>query len=112
MSPPTDTEQPPVPVPPLPEIHAHEAHRKYKLIDLDDTAMEQTVAELFEGNKLLNNYKLWSANFRVTIERVRQWCEQFRPQVRLALVDVRSNKVLFYFVPVSSRYETCPSAMP
>ena len=89
----------------VPEIHAHEAHRKYSLIDLDDTAMERTTAELFQGSKLLHNYDLWKANFRVTIERVRGWCEQFRSQVRLALVDVRSNKVLFYFVPTSSRYD-------
>ena len=67
--------------------------------------MERTTAELFQGSKLLHNYDLWKANFRVTIERVRNWCEQFRPQVHLALVDVRSNKVLFYFVPTSSRYD-------
>lgn len=89
----------------IPEIYAQEAHRRYKLIDLDDTAMERTAAELFEGSKLLHNYGLWTANFRATIERVRGWCEQFRPQLHLALVDVRSNKVLFYFVPTSSRYD-------
>lgn len=89
----------------MPEIHAHEQHRKYKLINLDDTAMERTAAELFEGSKLLQNYDLWKANFRVTIERVREWCEQYRSQLHLTLVDVRSNKVLFYFVPSSTRYD-------
>jgi|SRR4051812_43080330 hypothetical protein len=88
----------------IPEIHAHEALRRYKLIDLDNSEIERTAAELVEGSKLLNNRDLWLANFRATIQRVRAWCEE-SPGVRMALVDIRSNKVLFYFVPESNRYD-------
>jgi hypothetical protein len=92
-------------VTPLPEIHAHEAFRKYKLINLDNSAIERTAAELVEGSKLLSNGELWIANFKATIERIQAWCVEFRSQVQMALVDIRSNKVLFYFVPHSTRYD-------
>ena len=89
----------------VPEIHAHEGQRRYRLIDLDDAAIERTAAELVEGSKLLSNRELWVANFRATIERVRRWCDQLKSQLRFGLVDVKSNRVLFYFIPHSERYD-------
>lgn len=89
----------------LPEIHAHEAHRKYRLIDLDETSIERTASELIEGSKILGNRQLWVANFTVTLKRVREWCDRRKGRIVLALVDIRSNKVLFYFVPRSDRYD-------
>jgi hypothetical protein len=89
----------------IPEIHAHETFRRYKLIDLDNSEIERTALELVEGSKLLNNRELWLENFRATIKRVREWCERPDNRIRMALVDIRSNKVLFYFVPQSDRYD-------
>jgi len=89
----------------VPEIHAHESFRRYKLIDLDNTQIERTAQELIEGSKLLSNRDLWIANFRATIERVREWCGRLRDKLQMALVEIRSNKVLFYFVPRSDRYD-------
>lgn len=89
----------------IPEIHAHEAHRKYKLIRLDNSAIEQTAAEIIEASKLLSNRNLWKANFIATIQRVQTFCNDHRDTLLMALVDVRSNKVLFYFVPKSDRYD-------
>lgn len=89
----------------IPEIHAQESFRRYKLIDLDNTEIERTALELVEASKLLSNRDLWVANFRATITRVRDWCNQSSARIRLALVDIRSNKILFYFVPQSDRYD-------
>jgi hypothetical protein len=89
----------------IPEIHAHETHRRYKVIDLANEEIERTALELVEGSKLLSNRDLWVANFRATIGKVRDWCHLHQAAIRLALVDIRSNKVLFYFVPVSDRYD-------
>lgn len=89
----------------VPEIHAHEAFRRYKLVDLDNREIERTASELIEGSKLLSNRDLWLANFTATIKRVREWCNQLSSRIQLALVDIRSNKVLFYFVPQSDRYD-------
>jgi hypothetical protein len=89
----------------IPEIHAPESHRRYKLIGLDNTEIERTAAEIVEGSKLLSNRELWVANFRATVDRVRAWCEEKSSQIRMALVDIRSNKVVFYFVPESDRYD-------
>src|SRR4051794_9582861 len=50
----------------IPEIHAHEGHRRYKLIDLENEEIERTALELVEGSKLLSNRDLWVANFRAT----------------------------------------------
>jgi hypothetical protein len=89
----------------IPEIHAHESFRRYKLIRLDNTEIERTASELFEGSNLLSNRDLWLANFRATIKRVCEWCDRSSNRIRLALVDIRSNKILFYFVPQSDRYD-------
>ncbi len=89
----------------IPEIHAHESHRKYKLVYLDNQQIERTASELIEGSKLLKNRELWIANFTATIKRVRDWCGKSSALIRIALVDIRSNKVLFYFVPRSDRYD-------
>ncbi len=67
--------------------------------------MEQTAQQLFEGSRLLKNKLLWTANFRAAITRVRKFCDDHADAVRSALVDVRSNKVVFYFVPTSARYD-------
>ncbi|WP_428938736.1 hypothetical protein [Fontivita pretiosa] len=89
----------------VPEIHEHESFRRYKLIDLDNTQIERTAKELIEGSKLLSKTDLWIANFSATIERVREWCNRLRDKLQIALVEIRSNKVLFYFVPQSDRYD-------
>ena len=89
----------------VPEIHAHESHRKYKLIDLDNAEIVRTAIELVEGSKLLGNRELWLANFTATMTRIRQWSIEQKAAVKMALVDIRSNKILFYFVPRSDRYD-------
>ena len=83
----------------------HEPYRIYQVIGHDDTVVERTAREVSEGSKLLSNVTLWRANFSATIERVRAWCEERSSLLRAALVDIRSNKVLFYFVPKSDRYD-------
>lgn len=89
----------------VPEIHAHEAGRKYKVIDLDNNAIERTAAELVMASKLLSNQDLWAANFRATIGRVRAWCQDHAGVLLMALVDIRSTKIMFYFVPESDSYD-------
>lgn len=82
----------------------HEPHRVYKIIDKDNKLIETTAREVAEASKLNHNFDLWYANFQATIARVHKWCVEHTDQLRLALVDIRSNKVLFYFVPHSDHY--------
>ena len=89
----------------MPEIHEHESQRKYKLIDRENNEMERTAGELFQANCLLTNRDLWVGNFSATVKRVWEWCQERRDRLSLALVDLRSRKIAFYFVPVSSSYD-------
>jgi hypothetical protein len=89
----------------IPEIHAHEAHRKYRLIDLDNSATERTAAELFEGSKLLENRALWFSNFRTAVSQVQEWCAARSNKIVMAFIEVRSNKVQFYFITTSDQYD-------
>lgn len=75
------------------EIHAQVKYRKYKVIDLENNSIETTAANLVEASKLLNNRDLWVANFKATIEKVREWCRQQNARISLALVDVHSTKM-------------------
>ena len=83
----------------------HEPHRIYHVIQDDDGIVLQTAREVALGSKLVSNQNLWVANFHATVLQVRDWCNDRTEQVRAALVDIRSNKVLFYFVPDSTRYD-------
>ena len=83
----------------------HEGQRLYRVIHEDDEVVERTAREVARGSAMLSNMELWRQNFMSTVHRVRQWCDAHRPQLRLALVDIRSNKVLFYFVPESEHYD-------
>jgi hypothetical protein len=83
----------------------HEPYRVYHLIGDDDTVVERTAREVSEGSKLLSNVALWRANFQATLLKVRGWCDARSASLRAALVDIRSNKVMFYFVPDSTRYD-------
>lgn len=83
----------------------HEPYRIYHVIGDDEKIIERTAREVSEGSALLSNVGLWRANFQATILKVRSWCQARSEILRAALVDVRSNKVLFYFVPSSSRYD-------
>lgn len=83
----------------------HEAHRVYLVLGDDATLVERTAREVAEGSKLLSNISLWRENFTATVERVRRWCNDHSEKLRGALVDIRSNKVLYYFVPTSDRYD-------
>jgi hypothetical protein len=87
------------------EIHAHEQHRKYRLINLDNSETERTSAELFEGSKLLENRELWFANFRAAAAQIQHWCAQRSDKIRMAFIEVRSNKVQLYFVIGSEQYD-------
>ena len=83
----------------------HEAYRLYHIIGDDDSVVERTAREVADGSKLLSNVALWKANFQATLLKVRAWCEARADVLRAALVDIRSNKVLFYFIPVGDRYD-------
>jgi hypothetical protein len=83
----------------------HEPYRLYRVIADDDSVVERTAREVAEGSKMLSNLDLWHQNFRATLARVRAWCGARSKSLRAALVDIRSNKVLIYFIPESSRYD-------
>ncbi len=54
---------------------------------------------------MLSNIDLWSENFTATLHQVQKWCNRRMSSLRAALVDIRSNKVLIYFVPDGDRYD-------
>lgn len=76
-----------------------------RLIDLNNNEIERTARELIEGSKLLGNQAFFVANFKATMRRVLKWCEDKKPQIKMALVEFRSTKVVFYFVPQTDRYD-------
>lgn len=83
----------------------HEPDRIYRVIGKDNSVVERTARDVVEGTTLLGNWELWRQNFKANIERVRRWCGERQGLLKMALVDIRSNKTVFYFVPESSRYD-------
>jgi hypothetical protein len=89
----------------IPEIHEQEAHRRYKLVYADNETVERTAEEIVYASRMLSNRTLWHANFMATMQFVRAWCAARRSMIKMVLVDIRSNKTLFHFVPRSDRYD-------
>lgn len=82
----------------------YDKHRLYRIIDAEGETVERTAKEIAQGSKMMSNIELFVANLQSTLERVRRWCIERQDQLRGALVDIRSTKVIFYIVPVSEHY--------
>lgn len=89
----------------LPRIDAkHEPHRLYQVVGSDGAEIEQTAREVAAGSQMQLNWELWSTNFDAVIKQVIEWCAA-REKLRAAMVDIRSNKVLIYFILTTDRYD-------
>jgi hypothetical protein len=82
----------------------HEPYRLYRIVSENDKVVERTAREVAEGSKMLSNQELWTQNFLATVKQVRRWCDSRAPDLRAALINIRSNKLLIYLIPTSDRY--------
>jgi hypothetical protein len=86
------------------DVRQHAA-RLYRIITADEEIIERTGEQIVQACKLQMNVSAWRQNFDAAVERVGQWCRQHADHVSVALVTLRSNKIVFYVIPISEQYD-------
>lgn len=81
------------------------AQSTYRLIDENEELFLQTGKQIISACKMHIGIQVWSSNFKKTLEIVRQWAKDRGNQIAQVLVELRSDKVIFFVVPRSQQYD-------
>ena len=89
-----------------PVIHElQHAVTQYRIITADEDIIQRTGEQIVQACKLQMNVSAWRQNFNACVNHVHDWCKANAPKVSLALVNLRSDKIVFYIIPTSEQYD-------
>ena len=87
-------------------IHAfQDAAKQYRVITEDEEILHQTGEQIVRACKLQMNASVWHQNFNMMADHVREWCRERADRIAFALVELRSNKTIFFIIPRSEQYD-------
>lgn len=86
------------------DVRQHAA-KLYRIITADEEIIERTGEQIVQACKLQMNVSAWRQNFAAAVGYVRQWCGQHADRLSVALVILRSDKIVFYVIPVGEQYD-------
>jgi len=81
------------------------AAKQYRVITTDEEILQQSGEQIVRACKLQMNVSAWQQNFNLMVEHVREWCKERADRVAFALVELRSNKTIFFIIPKSEQYD-------
>jgi hypothetical protein len=81
------------------------AAQQYRIITVNEEIILRTGEQIVRACQLQISASAWQQNFSLMAEHVSKWCEKRRSEISLALVDLRSEKIVFYFVPRSDQFD-------
>ncbi len=81
------------------------AAQQYRLITSNEEIIQRTGAQIVIACQLHINAAAWQQNFAIAVEEVRQWCKDHPNKIALVLVDLRSDKTVFYVIPRSDEFD-------
>jgi hypothetical protein len=81
------------------------AAQQYRIITADEEIIQRTGEQIVRACQLQMSASAWQQNFALVVDYVAQWCRERLDRVALALVDLRSEKTVFYIVPKSDQYD-------
>jgi len=81
------------------------AAHQYRIITADEEIIQRTSEQIVRACQLQISASAWQQNFSLMVEYVAAWCVQRTAEVTLALVDLRSEKIVFYIVPKSEQFD-------
>lgn len=81
------------------------AAQRYRIITSDEDIFERTGEQIVRACQLQMSVSAWRQNFALMIEHVGNWCKERSGRVALALVELRSDKAVFYIIPSSEQFD-------
>lgn len=81
------------------------AAQQYRIITTDEEIILRTGEQIVRACQLQISANAWAQNFHLMLEHVARWCEERKGKIALALVELRSGKVVFYFIPKSEFFD-------
>ncbi|MCL2649056.1 MAG: hypothetical protein FWD61_18995 [Phycisphaerales bacterium] len=81
------------------------AAKQYRVITTDEEILQQSGEQIVRACKLQMNASRWHQNFNLMVEHVREWCKERANQIAFALVELRSDKTVFFVIPRSEQYD-------
>lgn len=89
-----------------PVIHQlQHATRQYRIITSEEEIILRTGEQIVRACQLEMNVSAWNQNFRLMAAHVAKWCADRPDKVAMALVELRSDKTVFYIIPVLDHYD-------
>jgi hypothetical protein len=89
-----------------PVIHQlQHAAQQYRIITADEEIIPRTGEQIVRACKLEMSASAWAQNFDLMAKHVHEWCNQQDDKVALALVELRSDKTVFFIIPRSEEYD-------
>jgi hypothetical protein len=79
------------------------AKTQYRLITANEEFIQRTGEQIVRACQLEINNSAWQQNFSLAVQHVIKWCKEHK--VLLGLVDLRSDKIVFYFVPKGDQFD-------
>lgn len=81
------------------------AAQQYRIITTDEEIIQRTGEQVVRACQLQISASAWHQNLSLMVEHVREWCSARSARIALALVDLRTDKTVFYLIPKSEQYD-------
>jgi hypothetical protein len=89
-----------------PVIHQlQHAAQNYRIITSNEDIIQRNGEQIVRACQLQISVSTWWQNFDLAVGRVAQWCGERAEKLALALVDLRSDKVVFYVIPAGDAFD-------
>lgn len=80
------------------------AQKKYRVITSSEEILHRSGEQLVRACQLHISAEVWVDNFKRMESYVMEWCGKRPTAIAAMLVEVRTNKVVFWIVPLSEEY--------
>jgi len=81
------------------------AAKQYRVITADEEILQQTGEQIVRACQLQMSASRWHQNFNLMVDYVREWCKERADRVAFALVELKSNKTIFFIIPKSVQFD-------
>lgn len=81
------------------------AASQYRIITTDEEIFERTGEQIVRACQLQMTATRWKQNLQLMVDEVRQWCQQRSDKLALGLLELRSDKVVFFFSPRAEQFD-------
>jgi hypothetical protein len=81
------------------------AAQQYRIITANEDIIQRTGEQIVRACELQMTAAAWQQNFSLMVQHVRDWAKSREQTLALVLVDLRTDKTVFYVISRSEQYD-------